>query len=294
VSYKTGATKADSWVDIEGGIGNVFANASLRKQLGNMPFYVDGPTRAHQPGGTFMGHHIMVPKEGVAVHINAFNFPIWGMLEKCAVNWMAGMPAVVKPATVTSYLTEAMVKAIIESGSCPKAHCSSSSAAPVICWIMWMQPGRGHLHRQRHHGPHAEEAPAHHRRERALQHGGRQPQQHRARPDAVPGTEEFDLFIKEVGKEMTLKCGQRCTGARRILVPENLVEDVQIAIGKRLGGTVIGDPRAEGVRMGALAGPTQRKEVKRATRELMKGSRGRLRRSRQVTLPARMRTRAPS
>lgn len=120
MSYKTGATKADSWVDIEGGIGNVFANASLRKQLGNMPFYVDGPPVLTSRGGTFMGHHIMVPKEGVAVHINAFNFPIWGMLEKCAVNWMAGMPAVVKPATVTSYLTESMVKAIIEQDRLPE------------------------------------------------------------------------------------------------------------------------------------------------------------------------------
>jgi oxepin-CoA hydrolase/3-oxo-5,6-dehydrosuberyl-CoA semialdehyde dehydrogenase len=120
ISYKTGATKADSWVDIEGGIGNVFANASLRKQLGNMPFYVDGPPVLTSKGGSFMGHHIMVPKEGVAVHINAFNFPIWGMLEKCAVNWMAGMPAVVKPATVTSYLTEAMAKAIIESKILPE------------------------------------------------------------------------------------------------------------------------------------------------------------------------------
>ena len=120
ISYRTGATKADSWVDIEGGIGNVFANASLRKQLGNMPFYVDGDTVKTSKGGSFIGHHIMVPKEGVAVHINAFNFPIWGMLEKCAVNWMAGMPAVVKPATVTSYLTEAMAKAIIESKILPE------------------------------------------------------------------------------------------------------------------------------------------------------------------------------
>src|SRR6188474_650798 len=120
ISYRTGATKADSWVDIEGGIGNLFANASLRRVLGNMPFYVDGDTVKTSKGGTFIGHHIMVPKEGVAVHINAFNFPIWGMLEKVATNWMAGVPAVVKPATVTSYLTEAMVKDMVASGILPE------------------------------------------------------------------------------------------------------------------------------------------------------------------------------
>src|SRR6188768_2064658 len=110
ISYKTGATKADSWVDIEGGIGNLFANASLRRKFPDEIFCIDGDTVKTSKGGSFIGHHIMVPKEGVAVHINAFNFPIWGMLEKVATNWMAGVPAVVKPATVTSYLTEAMVK----------------------------------------------------------------------------------------------------------------------------------------------------------------------------------------
>ncbi|HNO04317.1 MAG TPA: aldehyde dehydrogenase family protein, partial [Flavobacteriales bacterium] len=127
ISYKTGATKPDSWVDIEGGIGNLFANASLRRTLGNMPFYVDGEAIRTSKQGTFIGHHIMVPKEGVAVHINAFNFPIWGMLEKVAVNWMAGVPAVVKPATVTSYLTEAMVKDIVASGIVPEG------AIQLIC-----------------------------------------------------------------------------------------------------------------------------------------------------------------
>ena len=113
ISYMTGATKADSWIDIEGGFGNLFANASLRRNFPNQAFHVDGEGIDLSRGGQFMGHHIMVPKRGVAVHINAFNFPIWGMLEKCAVNWMAGMPAVVKPATATSYLTEAVVKDII-------------------------------------------------------------------------------------------------------------------------------------------------------------------------------------
>ncbi|MFN6177382.1 MAG: phenylacetic acid degradation bifunctional protein PaaZ [Flavobacteriales bacterium] len=272
ISYRTGATKADSWVDIEGGIGNLFANASLRRVLGNMPFYVDGDAVKTSKGGTFIGHHIMVPKEGVAVHINAFNFPIWGMLEKVAVNWMAGVPAVVKPATVTSYLTEAMVKDIIASGILPEGAIQlivgsaeglldTVTSQDVVTFTGSASTGRM---LKKHPRIVDESVPFNMEADslNAIVLG----------PDAVPGTEEFELFIKEVGKEMTLKCGQRCTGARRIMVPANVLEDVQIAIGKRLGGTVIGDPRAEGVRMGALAGQAQRNEVKRALDELLKGS----------------------
>ena len=272
VSYRTGATKADSWVDIEGGIGNVFANASLRRALGNMPFYVDGDAVKTSKGGTFIGHHIMVPKEGVAVHINAFNFPIWGMLEKCAVNWMAGMPAVVKPATVTSYLTEAMVKAIIESKILPEGalqlivggagdlldHVESQD---VVTFTGSASTGRmlkAHPRIVAESVPFNMEADSLNSIVLA--------------PDAVPGTPEFDLFIKEVGREMTLKCGQRCTGVRRIMVPENLVDDTQQAIAKRLAGTVIGDPRAEGVRMGSLVGPAQREEVRANLKKLLEGS----------------------
>jgi oxepin-CoA hydrolase/3-oxo-5,6-dehydrosuberyl-CoA semialdehyde dehydrogenase len=272
VSYKTGATKGDSWVDIEGGIGNLFANASLRRVMGNMPFYVDGEAVKTSREGSFIGHHIMVPKEGVAVHINAFNFPIWGMLEKCAVNWMAGVPAVVKPATVTSYLTEAMVHAIIESKILPEGALQLivGSAGDLLDHVESQDvvtfTGSASTGRKLKVHPRiiVESVPFNMEADslNAIVLG----------PDAVPGSPEYDLFIKEVGREMTLKCGQRCTGVRRILVPEALVEDVQIAIGKRLGSTVIGDPRAEGVRMGALAGKAQREEVKRALSELMKAS----------------------
>ena len=127
ISYQTGATKADSWVDIEGGIGNLFAYASLRRKFPDESFCLDGEYHPLSKEGTFMGHHLLVPKEGVAVHINAFNFPVWGMLEKIAVNLLAGMPAIVKPATVTSYLTEAVVKEIIASNILPKA------ALQLIC-----------------------------------------------------------------------------------------------------------------------------------------------------------------
>src|SRR5687768_17659562 len=127
ISYKTGATKPDSWVDIEGGIGNLFSYASLRRKFPNETFCTDGDPVALGKAGTFMGHHILVPREGVAVHINAFNFPVWGMLEKIAVNLLAGIPAVVKPATVTCFLTEAVVKEIIDSGILP------AGALQLIC-----------------------------------------------------------------------------------------------------------------------------------------------------------------
>ena len=120
VSFQTGATKIDSWIDIEGGIGNLFANASLRRQFPDLPYHVEGNAAALSKNGTFIGHHIMVPRQGVAIHINAFNFPIWGMLEKIAVNLMAGVPAIVKPATLTSYLTEFMVREIIDSKILPE------------------------------------------------------------------------------------------------------------------------------------------------------------------------------
>ncbi|HEX2608327.1 MAG TPA: aldehyde dehydrogenase family protein, partial [Flavisolibacter sp.] len=119
VSYHTGATRADSWIDIEGGIGNLFSNASLRRKFPDLSYCTDGEAIPLSKGGNFMGHHLLVPKEGVAVHINAYNFPVWGMLEKCAVNWLAGVPAVVKPASITSYLTEAVVREIIASGILP-------------------------------------------------------------------------------------------------------------------------------------------------------------------------------
>jgi oxepin-CoA hydrolase / 3-oxo-5,6-dehydrosuberyl-CoA semialdehyde dehydrogenase len=127
VSYATGATRADSWIDIEGGFGNLFSYASLRRRLPDMPYTYDGEGHQLSKTGSFMGHHLLVPKEGVAVHINAYNFPVWGMLEKCAVNWLAGMPAVVKPATVTSFLTEAVVRDIIASGILPEG------ALQLIC-----------------------------------------------------------------------------------------------------------------------------------------------------------------
>lgn len=268
VSAKTGATKVDSWIDIEGGIGNLFANASLRRQFPDEPFYVDGETAPLSKNGTFIGHHIMVPKQGVAIHINAFNFPIWGMLEKIAVNLMAGVPAIVKPATLTSFLTEAMVKDIIDSKILPEGAlqliCGSANgildhvtSQDVVTFTGSASTGK----MLKAHPRLLEEAVPFNMEADSLNASI-------LGEDAVPGTEEFDLFIKEVQREMTVKAGQKCTAVRRIIVPEKLVEDVQIALGKRLAQTVIGNPAVEGVRMGALAGLEQVKEVKEKVAQL--------------------------
>jgi oxepin-CoA hydrolase/3-oxo-5,6-dehydrosuberyl-CoA semialdehyde dehydrogenase len=269
VSYKTGATRIDSWIDIEGGIGNLFANASLRRKFPDLPYYTEGDPVGLSKGGTFMGHHILVPKEGVAVHINAFNFPVWGMLEKCAVNWLAGMPAIVKPATLTSFVTESVVKDIIASGILPEGALQliCGSARTILDHVNYQDvvtfTGSASTGIMLKSNPNIiREAVPFNMEADSLNSIilGK---------DAAPGTPEFDLFIKEVRKEMTIKCGQKCTAVRRIIVPADYMEDVQIAIGKALTGLVIGDPRTEGVRMGALAGQEQVKEVKEKLGELM-------------------------
>lgn len=268
LSAQTGATKVDSWIDIEGGIGNLFANASLRRQFGDQPFYIDGDMAPLSKEGTFIGHHIMVPKQGVAIHINAFNFPVWGMLEKIAVNLMAGVPAIVKPATITSFLTELMVKEIVASGILPEGAlqliCGSANgiidhvtSQDVVTFTGSASTGKMLKSHQRL----IEEAVPFNMEADSLNASI-------LGEDAVPGTAEFDLFIKEVQREMTVKAGQKCTAVRRIIVPEKLVEDVQIALGKRLASTTIGDPSVEGVRMGSLAGQEQLKEVKEKVKQL--------------------------
>lgn len=261
ISWATGATRADSWVDIEGGIGNLFSYASLRRQFPDEPFCVEGDIAKLSKNGTFIGHHICVPKEGVAIHINAFNFPVWGMLEKVAVNWLAGVPAVVKPATVTSFLTEAVAREIIASGILPEGALQliCGSANGILDHVMSQDvvtfTGSASTGKMLKAHPRLLEEAVHFNMEADSLNccilGS----------DVKPGSTEFDIFIKEVQREMTTKAGQKCTAVRRIMVPKNMVEDVQIALGKRLAGTVIGDPNAEGVRMGALAGKTQLKEV---------------------------------
>ena len=270
LSYRTGATKVDSWIDIEGGFGNLFANASLRKLFPNQPYHVEGDAIDLSRGGRFMAHHIMVPKKGVAVHINAFNFPVWGMLEKCAVNWMAGVPAVVLPAPSTSYLAEAVAKEIIASGILPegalqiingtvKTILDTVESQDVVTFTGSAKIGRSlkaHPQLIQESVPFTMEADS----LNASILG----------EDAVPGTPEFDLFIKEVRKEMTVKAGQKCTAIRRIIVPQNLVEDVQAALSKALDKVTIGDPRLKEVRMGSLVSHQQVQAVKDSVNDLAK------------------------
>jgi oxepin-CoA hydrolase/3-oxo-5,6-dehydrosuberyl-CoA semialdehyde dehydrogenase len=272
ISYQTGATKADSWVDIEGGIGNLFANASLRRKFPDETFCIDGESHNLSKNNTFMGTHILVPKEGVAIHINAFNFPVWGMLEKIAVNLLAGMPCIVKPATVTSYLTEAVVKEIIASKILPEGAlqliCGSAgdllnhvTSQDVITFTGSASTGlmlKSNPVILRESVPFTMEADS----LNCIVMGD----------DVVPGMPEWDIFIKEVRKEMTLKAGQRCTGIRRIFVPENKMEDVWKAIASSLSQTAIGNPLNEKVRMGSLAGQTQRNEVKEQVQKLLASS----------------------
>jgi oxepin-CoA hydrolase/3-oxo-5,6-dehydrosuberyl-CoA semialdehyde dehydrogenase len=262
----------DSWIDIEGGIGNLFSNASLRRKLPDETFCLDGDPITLSKQNTFMGHHILVPKEGVAIHINAYNFPVWGMLEKIAVNLLAGIPAVVKPATVTSYLTEVVVKEIVASGILP------DGALQLICGnagnllnfvnsqdvVTFTGSASTGLKLKSHASILSESVPFNMEADslNCIVLGN----------DVVPGQPEWDIFIKEVKREMTVKAGQKCTAIRRIFVPENKMEDIWKAIAAELDKTTIGNPLNEKVRMGSLAGQGQREEVRTQVQKLLASS----------------------
>jgi oxepin-CoA hydrolase / 3-oxo-5,6-dehydrosuberyl-CoA semialdehyde dehydrogenase len=269
ISAATGATKGDSWIDIDGGFGTFFVYASKgRREFPNEPFFLDGPPEAISKGGTFVGRHICVPLEGVAVHINAFNFPVWGMMEKLATSLLAGVPAIVKPATLTSYVTEAVFRAMIESRLLPEGavqllcgsvgdlldHLDSQSVVAFTGSASTAQTLKSHPGNVRFNA----EADS-------LNFS-------MLGPDATPGSDEFDLFVKEVAKEMTAKAGQKCTAIRRTLVPEGVIEDVMRALRVRLDGVKIGDPSVEGVRMGPLAGRPQVTEVRKSVDALRRGA----------------------
>ena len=269
VSAKTGATKADGWVDIEGGLATMFSYSGIaRREFANESFIVEGNPEPLSAKGSFVGRHILTSKPGVSVHINAFNFPCWGMLEKIAPSLIAGVPVIVKPATVSAYLTQAMVEQIVESGLLPEG------SIQLICG------GVGDL----------------------LEHLNEQDvvtftgsastgKKLRCHPNIVENSipfnmeadslncsilgetvevddPEFDLFIKEVGKEMTVKAGQKCTAIRRIIVPAAKVEAVSTALKARLDKVTIGDPSVEGVRMGPLVGRSQCRDIRETVAQL--------------------------
>ncbi len=262
LSSATGATRSDSWVDIEGGIGTLFAYSSRgRREFPNETFHVEGPVEPLSKGGSFVGRHICVPLEGVAIHINAFNFPVWGMLEKMAPTLLAGMPCIVKPATSTSYLTELVFRGMVESNILP------AGAIQLVCGSAGDL--LDHVTEQDAVAFTGSAATG------QMLKAGEAMMRHSVRfnmeadslnctilgPDSGPGTQEFDLFIKEVTREMTTKAGQKCTAIRRTIVPAGMEEAVVQALSARLAKTVIGDPTVEGVRMGPLATRGQVRDV---------------------------------
>ncbi|EMQ98941.1 phenylacetic acid degradation bifunctional protein PaaZ [Paeniglutamicibacter gangotriensis] len=270
-SYRTGATKIDSMVDIDGGIGVLFTFSSKgRRELPNSNVILDGPMEVLSRDGSFAGEHIFTRIPGVAAQINAFNFPVWGMLEKFAPAFIAGVPTIAKPATPTGYVSEAAVRLIVESGILPEGSLQliSGSARTLLDVLDYrdMLSFTGS----------ASTASALKSHQNVIDGGVRFTAETDSLnaailgPDAVVGTPEFDAFVKAVTTEMTSKAGQKCTAIRRNIVPAALVDDVVKAVGARIDQrVVIGDPRAEGVTMGALASLEQLRDVRAAVEEMI-------------------------
>ncbi|MFC0167094.1 phenylacetic acid degradation bifunctional protein PaaZ [Pseudoduganella danionis] len=273
ISHLTGATRADSWVDIEGGTGTLFAYASMgSRELPSSNVLHEGPAMSLGKSGGFAGTHILVPRGGLAVHINAFNFPIWGLLEKFAPSFLAAMPCIGKPATATSYLTEALVRMMHESGLLPEGALQlvigstgdlldRVNGADVVTFTGSADTAaklRAHRNLIANSVPFTAEADSLNCAILA--------------PDVTPDDAEFDLFVKEVAREMTGKAGQKCTAIRRILVPESLVDAVGTRLRERLAKVSVGDPSVEGVRMGALASKDQQRDVAERVALLAQGN----------------------
>lgn len=269
-SAMTGATKGDTWIDVDGGIGTLFVYASKgRREMPDEPFYVDGPMEGLSKEGSFVGRHICVPLEGTAVHINAFNFPVWGMLEKIAPSLLAGVPTIVKPATATCYLTEKVVASIIESGILPEGAlqliCGSTGDLldHVDCQDVVTFTGSAWTGKKLKMHPAIVDNSVRFNMEADSLNCSI------LGPDVSPDHPEFDLFVKEVAREMTVKAGQKCTAIRRTIVPRERVSDVIDALKVRLDKVKLGDPTREDVRMGPLASRGQVSEVHERVQELM-------------------------
>lgn len=273
-SLWTGATRADGWVDIEGGIGTLLTMASkARRELPNAKIIPDGPVEALSKDASFSGQHILSPMQGVAIHINAFNFPIWGMLEKIAPTLIAGMPTIVKPASQTAYLTELMVRRITAMGILPEGALQliSGSAGDLLdhvtCQDVVTFTGSAATGRMLKTAPAVVENSVRFTMEADSLNASV------LGPDAGPGTEEFDLFVREVVREITTKAGQKCTAIRRAIVPGAHVDAVVAALKDKLAKNTTGDPAVEGTRMGPLASLEQREEVRDRIKDLQGSAR---------------------
>ncbi|UWR67670.1 phenylacetic acid degradation bifunctional protein PaaZ [Phaeobacter inhibens] len=262
LSFNTGATQSDHMIDIDGGIGTMFVFASKgRREMPDAHVYLDGDIEQLSRNGTFLGQHICTPLQGVAVHINAFNFPVWGMLEKLAPTLLAGVPAIVKPATATCYVTELAVRLMLESGILPEGALQlvSGGLGDMLDHLTMQDvvsfTGSAQTALKLRANPVI--------LENSIRFVAEQDSLNASilGPDAVPGTPEFDLFVKEVSREMTTKAGQKCTAIRRIIAPDAQVEAVIEALSARLAKTQIGDPRLETTRMGALVSNSQKRDV---------------------------------
>ncbi|WP_246444588.1 phenylacetic acid degradation bifunctional protein PaaZ [Sphingomonas sediminicola] len=269
LNYLTGATRKDGWIDIEGGAGTLFSFSSKgRRELPDAHVLMDGALEPLSKEGTFVGQHIYTPLQGAALHINAFNFPVWGMLEKLAPTLLAGMPAIVKPASATSYLTEAAFRIMIESGVLP------TGAVQLIVGgvgdlfdhlggqdVVSFTGSASTALKLRTHPVVMRESVRFIAEQDSLNASV-------LGPDAAPGTPEFDLFVREVATEMTVKAGQKCTAIRRAMAPADYLDAVQEALAERLAGTKVGDPRADDTGMGALVSLSQRDDVRQKIAEL--------------------------
>ena len=262
LSYRTGATRADAWVDIEGGIGTMLSFASKgTRELPNSHVYLDGDVEGLSKTGSFIGQHICVPLEGAAVQINAFNFPVWGMLEKLAPALLAGVPVIVKPATTTAYLTALVVRRIVEMRVFPEGTLQLLAGGVGTLFdhlncqdVVSFTGSAATAAKLRTHPRVVSEAVRFVAETDSLNSSI-------LGPDAAPGTPEFDLYVREVVREMSSKAGQKCTAIRKVIVPETCVAAIAEALSQALGRIVIGDPRDAGVRMGPLASLEQRREV---------------------------------
>ncbi len=274
LSYSTGATRTDGWIDIEGGAGTLFSFSSKgRRELPNGRVLIDGAMEPLSKGGSFVGQHVFTPLQGVAVHINAFNFPVWGMLEKLGPTLLAGMPAIVKPASSTGYLTELAVRIMIEADVLPKGALQLIMGSTgdlldhLTCQDVVSFTGSAATAMKLQSHPVIARESVRFVAERDSLNASI------LGPDAGPGTPEFDLFVKEVAREMTVKAGQKCTAIRRAMAPAAHLDAVEEALSARLSRVRIGDPRDEHVTMGALASRAQLQSVRDAVAELSRSAR---------------------